>query len=270
MKIPFSIGCRLAPENSLVIVPQKSLPCNPLYDKVLKMKANFDFGNRFYLFYNNLLTASRSKKEVRFMQKLISSYDSKILDFGFGWARHLKAFAELGYKNLTGIDSSEKLLEKAKNELKKHPSVRLVKADFVRFRSNKKYDFIFQVFQSFGYDTKLYDEKNLENINKLLSNKGVYLLDLRNPIWLLGGEAFDLPSFAKIHAEVDLKNIRLKYQFNLKGIKDAAACNIYTFKELKKMFKNAGLKIIKTFGDFKGNKYSAESERLILVAKKVN
>lgn len=44
--------------------------------------------------------------------------------------------------------------------------------------------------------------------------------------------------------------------------------NLYNLKELKKMFKNVGLKIINTFGDFKGNKYSTKSERLIIVAKK--
>ena len=117
-------------------------------------------------------------------------------------------------------------------------------------------------------DTKAYDEKNLENINKLLSNKGTYLLDLRNPIKLLRAETFDLPSSMKIEAQVDHKKRRFKFQYNFNGIKDMAECNIYTLEEFKEMLKDAGLKIIETFGDFNGSKYSEKTERLIIVAKK--
>lgn len=233
-----------------------------------EMETNFDFGNHFFLFYKNLLTGLRSKKEAKFMKNFIKSCDAKILDFGFGWGRHLKAFAELGYKDLTGIDSSAKLLEKAKKNLKKYPFIKLIRSDFAGFRSNEKYNFIFQVFQSFGYDTRIYDQKNLENINRLLSDKGIYLLDLRNPRKLLGAKAFDLPSLATVQAQVDREKRRFRYQYNVNGIRDIAECNIYTLEEFKKMFKKADLKIIKTFGDFNGSKYSEKTERLIIVAKK--
>jgi hypothetical protein len=232
------------------------------------MKRNFDFGKHFFLFYNNLLTASRSKKEAKFLKKFISSYNSKILDFGFGWARHLKAFAELDYRDLTGIDSSKKLLEKAKKNLTKYPFVKLAKSSFTEFMPNKKYDFIFQVFQTFGYDTKLHDQKNLNNVKELLSDKGTYLLDLRNPLKLLKSETFDVPSSIKIQPYQAKR--RFRYLYDLNGIKDFGEWNIYTLEELQIMFTNAGLKIIKTFGDFNGNRYSEDSERLIIVAKKDN
>lgn len=226
------------------------------------MKTNFDFYNNFFLTYRDLLTSKRSEKETKFLKKFIKSYDSQILDFGCGWGRHLKALAKLGYKNLTGVDSCEKLLKKAGELLSDHPYVSLIKSDFTGFKSRNKYDFIFQVFQSFGFDTKSYDENNLMSMKKLLSARGTYLLDLRNPIKLLSGKAFDLPSTIKF--QVDHKKRKMRFQYD----SVTEECNIYSFEELKEMFKKVRLKIIKTFGDFKGNKYSEKSERLIIIAKK--
>jgi SAM-dependent methyltransferase len=214
------------------------------------------------------LTASRSKKEAEFMRNFINSYDFKILDFGFGWARHLKAFAEMGYKDLTGIDFSEKLFEKAKENLKNYPFVKLFKSSFVEFKSNKKYDFIFQVFTTFGYDTRLYDENNLKNVAKLLSKEGIYLLDQINPTRLLKNNPLKIIPVSGVYSTIDEKRKISKMFFNINGIKDMGEMNIYTLTEFKRMFKKAKLKIIKTFGDFNGNKYSDKSERLILAARK--
>lgn len=226
------------------------------------MKSSFDFYKNFYGRYKNLLNSKRSEKEAKFLKKFIKCYDSQILDFGCGWGRHLKALAKLGYNDLTGVDSSEKLIEKSKELLINYPFTKLIKSDFIRFKSTNKYDFIYQIFQSFGFGTKIYDEKNLKNVNRLLSANGIYLLDLRNPIKLLNGEVFDLPPTLKL----DFNPKKRKVKF--KAGTDTEECNIYLIEELEKMFENASLKIIKTYGDFKGNKYTNESERLILVAKK--
>lgn len=234
------------------------------------MKPNFGFGNHFFLFYRKLLNPHRSDKEAEFLKNFIKSYNSRVLDLGCGWGRHLKALAKIGYKNLTGVDSSEKLLRKAKVILKEYPVVKLTKSDFAGFRSSKKYDFIFQAFQSFGYDTRLYDQENLNNVKKLLFNQGVYLLDLRSPLKLSKTEIFDLPSSVRIQSQIDQKKRILKYKYILNEIKDTVEVNLYNLEELKKMFEKAGLKIIKTFGDFNGSKYSSESDRLIIVAKKIN
>lgn len=233
-----------------------------------KMKLNFDFGKHFFPFYKELLSPLRSDKEAEFLKKFIKSYNSSVLDLGCGWGRHLKALAKIGYKNLTGVDSSEKLIGKAKVMLKDYPFVKLIKSDFVDFRSNKKYEFIFQVFQSFGYDTRDYDQANLNNVNKLLAGEGLYLLDLRNPIKLSKTEVFDLPSSVRIKSQIDGKKRILKYEYIFNGTRDKGEMNLYNLFELRKMFKKAGLKIVNTFGDFKGNKYSKESERLIIIVKK--
>jgi len=226
------------------------------------MKPSFDFYNHFFLTYKNLLNSNRSQKEANFLKKFIKSYNSNVLDLGCGWGRHLKALARLGYNNLTGIDSSKKLLKKSRELLTNFPSVKLIESNFIGFKSNNKYDFIYQVFQSFGFETEIYDIKNLENVSKLLSAKGIYLLDLRNPIKLLNGEIFDLPPTVKI--QINHKKRKIRFECD----SSTEECNVYSAEELNKMFRNAGLEITDTFGDFKGSKYSAKSERLILVAKK--
>ncbi len=226
------------------------------------------FNNYYYRIYERLFPDSRSQKEAKFLTKFIKSKNSRILDFGCAWGRHLKALASMGYRDLIGVDFSDKLLDKARANLTNIQGAKLINTDLVSFKSNKKFDFIYHIFQSFGHEDKNYDQKTLLKVRKLLSNDGKYLLDLRNPIKLMNNEKFDLPGGVTVEAHYDKKRHREKFVYRFDREQQFVEFNVYTKQELTRMLQKAGLQLVKFFGDFSGIPYGVNSERLIIVAKK--
>ncbi|HVZ12457.1 MAG TPA: class I SAM-dependent methyltransferase [Patescibacteria group bacterium] len=232
------------------------------------MKYNFYFNNNYFNIYNSLFPDSRSEEEVKFLTKFVPNKKARVLDLGCAWGRHLKVLAKLGYKDLTGVDYAEELLEKARINLKGY-KVEFVNYDFVSFKFDKPFDYIFQLFQAFGHETIDYDKKNIQNAANNLVKGGIYLLDLRNPDKLLKMESFDLPSEIKIVPSLLNNGKRFKFTYFMKDKEEEIECNIYSRDELKNMFEEAGLRVTDVYGDYKGNKYTTDSERLILVGKKM-
>lgn len=231
------------------------------------MKYNFYFNNNYFKIYNSLFPDSRSKEEAKFLKRFIPDKNSRVLDLGCAWGRHLKALAQMGYSDLTGVDYAEELLKKARENLKDH-KVELINGDFAGFKFDQPFDFIFQTFQAFGHEDSEYDKKNIANVSENLKSGGLFLLDLRNPHKLLKGEKFDLPSGIKIIPTVFNNGGRFRLTYFLKNEQETIECNIYTLEQLTEMFNKAGLKVIKTSGNYEGQSYSDKSERLILIGKK--
>lgn len=232
------------------------------------MSWNFHFNENYFKIYNKLLSGKRDVEEAKFLSNFIPTKRSEVLDLGCGWGRHLKELAGLGFSNLTGVDYAETLLGKAKENLQDYPYIELVYSTFMDFKSKKKFDLVFQVFQAFGYESVEYDRSNLKNVNSLLSDEGVYLLDLRNPQLLRSNEKFDLPNEIMVEASFNPKTRREKFTYHFDGKKDIGEFNVYSLDELKALFNDAGLKIVKTFGSYKGEPYGKATERLMVLARK--
>lgn len=231
------------------------------------MKYNFYFNNNYFKIYNSLFPDARSRQEAKFLSRFIPNKNSRVLDLGCAWGRHLKTLVKMGYEDLTGVDYAEELLAKARKTLDAH-TVKLMHSDFAKFHSDKPFDFIFQTFQAFGHEDTAYDRENIKNVYSNLNTDGKYLLDLRNPVKLLKGEKFDLPSGIKIVPKVLQNGNRFRYTYFINNNQEVIECNIYTLIQLTNMFKEAGLEVIETYGNYDGQFYSAESERLILVGRK--
>lgn len=65
--------------------------------------------------------------------------DAEILDFGCGYGRVMKHLYEQGYKNLTGIDISEQLIQRAKKNL---PQAEYIVGDITKDNISKQFDVI--------------------------------------------------------------------------------------------------------------------------------
>lgn len=226
------------------------------------------FNSNYFRIYNKLFSEERSVIEAKFLTKFIPNKKSKILDFGCAWGRHLKELAKFGYLNLCGVDFSEALLEKAKENLKDFPNVEFYHSNFVSFKSSQKFDFIFHIYQSFGYEDREYDWQTINNAASLLSERGGYFLDLRNPIKLIKSEKFDFPDGVEVETYFDSIKKRERFTYKFDGEQEVVEFNVYTNEELAEMFKQAGLQVANVFGGFDGADYTDQSERLILVARK--
>ena len=66
-----------------------------------------------------------------------------------------------------------------------------------------------------------------------------------------------------ITKEIIVSDGELKFNFSEK-------VQLFGLKDFKTMFKATGFKIIETFGDYYMNPYNLNSNRLILLAKKIN
>ena len=217
------------------------------------------FNNIYFKIYESLFPDARSEREVDLLARFIPSKDSPILDFGCAWGRHLKALAKLGYTNLTGVDFSDKLIEKAKETLKVFPFVKFVVTDFVSFESDQKFGLIFHVFQSFGHEDKNYDQTTINKAASLLAEDGAYLLDLRNPLTLFKNEKFDLPGNVEVDSFYNEQQKREKFVYHFDGQEEEVEFNVYTREELEEMFKKAGLETVGVYGDFEGNSFTKDS-----------
>ena len=91
-------------------------------------------------------------KEAEFIVSLLDKYNKnkkiEILDLGAGTGILSEALAKQGYKNITLVDFSQEMLNKAKNK-KLLKNCKFIKADVRKLNLNKKFDVACSLF-SFG------------------------------------------------------------------------------------------------------------------------
>lgn len=248
------------------------------------------FNSQLYLDLYKHRDNKDAKKIVSLITKNISlPKSSKVLDLACGNGRHSVLFAKKGYK-VTGVDLSEYLIRQARN---------LLKSDYSESRSNlefeirdmrhisyrNKFDLVVNLFSSFGYFDK--DSENfsvIKGISKSLKKNGYFFLDFLNADFLSANLVpFDI-STRNDYVIIQVRNIKsgfvtkqIFFIRNSGSKKSAPLINnyfekirLYSLEDFRKMFKKAGLNIIKTYGNYRGEKYSKnKSERLIILAKKI-
>ena len=108
---------------------------------------------------------AETKKEIDQIISLTGILsNSKILDLCCGLGRHSLELAERGFK-VTGVDRTEKYLEKAKREAsEKDISIEFIKDDMRNFKRSNYFNAIIIMYTSFGY----FEDQN-ENM-KVLHN----------------------------------------------------------------------------------------------------
>ena len=79
---------------------------------------------------------------LAFVKKLKIKKSAKIIDIGGGESYFVDHLVELGYKNITVLDISERAIEKAKKRLgNQAKNVKWIVADAASFEPSEKYDF---------------------------------------------------------------------------------------------------------------------------------
>jgi 2-polyprenyl-6-hydroxyphenyl methylase/3-demethylubiquinone-9 3-methyltransferase len=94
------------------------------------------------------------QKEIEYLKKNIRP-NSKILDVGCGFGRHIKILAPFS-KEVVGIDNNKNILRKAKQELSKFKNVKLflLNADKLSFDDNL-FDYVICMTNTFGNFPKI-------------------------------------------------------------------------------------------------------------------
>ncbi len=228
--------------------------------------------------YYHLLYKNRNLKEADLFIKNLSDFlqikqNANILDLACGNGRHSIILNRLGFK-VTGVDLSNNSISIAKQHENKNLQFHV--HDMRNKFGLETYDYIFNLFTSFGYFNSMDENvKMLNSINKMLKPKGILIIDFLNAQKILNE--------LKSHEIKTIKNTQFKinrYIENKKvykkiSIKDPTGRN-HEFTERVQLFNlddfnsllHPNFKIINTFGDFYLNKFDCKiSDRLIIVAQ---
>ena len=239
------------------------------------------FINWFNSKYYHILYKSRNKNEASdFIKTIISTLSLKsnnsVLDLGCGNGRHSISLSN-HFKLVHGIDISSENISLA-NENKKE-NLKFFISDMRNFDTNTKYEYIFNLFTSFGYFKKNEDNiKVLKSCYYHLNKNGLLFIDFLNSEQIkrtinglketkdIGGIRFNIHKEIiddYIVKKIDIKDGEATYNFQEK-------VQLFKIEDFKKMFEISGFKIISSYGDYQMNPYDLNSSRLILCAKKIS
>lgn len=229
--------------------------------------------------YYHLLYSHRDENEAEFfltrlIQELKIPADAKVLDLACGKGRHAIYLHKNGL-NVTGVDLSPNNIHEASNF--SNDKLRFFIGDMRDELQNEKFNYIFNLFTSFGYfDQEADNEKVLKSVYKMLEPDGVFVLDFFNATKLTGELCVD--ESKKINDIVFHIHRHSCSQFIEKEIRFEDKDHQYSFCEkvrlldfstLKKMLNATQLQIITTFGSYSLSPFDEKtSDRLIIIAKK--
>ena len=234
------------------------------------------FNSRYY----HLLYQNRSQNEANFfienlVENLALNENSNVLDLGCGKGRH--AFKLSGiFKNVHGIDLLEININLAK-QIKKQ-NLNFYIGDMRNFNMKKKYNYVFNLFTSFGYFENASENLSvLKCINNHLVDGGYLLIDFLNTtliknktqikeVKVIQDVKFDIQKF--VSGNCIMKSIQINDSGKTSKFNERV--QLFNLEDFRTMFNETGFELIKAFGNYSLDPYCEESDRLILWAKKSN
>lgn len=224
-----------------------------------------------------------------YLRWLEKKKNGNILELCCGTGRLTIPLAQKGY-NITGVDNSTSMLKKANektNELK--VPVKFREADMRTLNLPETYDIIFIPFNSIHH---LYTNQDFFNVligvKKHLKEDGYFILDCFNPDirYIVHSEeqkSIIAEYLTKDGREIVVKQTmmyenttqinRIKWHYFINGEFDSVQnmdMRMFFPQELDTYLNMYGFKIIHKFGGFKEELFEYNSEKQIIVCKKVN
>lgn len=231
------------------------------------------FGEEYLELYSHR-DDPEAEEHVAFVVAQLGGRPRSVLDLACGAGRHTAALRQRGYRTL-GVDLSLTLLAR-----RRAPALPRVAGDMrcLPF-SAESFDWVLNFFTSFGYfETERENFLVLEEIVRVLAPGGWFLIDILNPA----------PALAALKAretvELDGRRVEIErwYDAALQRINKRISVAVpgqpprrflesvraYQPEEVTIGLRWAGLDVESLFGNFQGDPYERDSERLILVGRK--
>ena len=200
-----------------------------------------------------------------------------ILDLACGAGRHSIYMASKGNR-VMGIDLASNSIEEAKlKALEKGYSeeVQFQVEDMRHFELNTKFDFILNLFTSFGYfETKAENEAVLIGAKKHLNENGILVIDyLNSQLVRANGEENYTKTISGIDFTIQkyfdrdfvIKEIEVNDRGKFSRYREQV--QLFELKEIQTMLEILGFEIIYHFGDYQLGEYKKDSPRSIVVAR---
>jgi SAM-dependent methyltransferase len=230
-------------------------------------------------FYHKLY-ANRDLIEAElFIQNLVNYLDLKhnerVLDLACGKGRHAFFLSKFGL-NVTGLDLAPNSISEAQLNFV-NDALKFDVHDMREVYKNEKFDFIFNLFTSFGYfDQESDNLKVLNSIYEMLSSKGTLVIDFMNAqkvtqelvfeeTKIMDGTVFNIKrsySGKHIFKQINFEDKEEEYSYTER-------VQALFLNDFRNLLEEANFELIESFGDYNMNKFDENnSPRLILIAKK--
>lgn len=230
--------------------------------------------------YYHILYQNRDENEAKkFIDNIVNTLNipekSKVLDLACGKGRHAFMLNNHGL-NVIGLDLSPESISSAQKNYG-NTTLRFDTHDMREVYQHHQFDFIFNLFTSFGYFENQQDNlRVLKSIETMLHDNGIVVIDFMNANKAINNL---IPEETKTLDGIDF---HIKKSFDgehiRKNIQFEDQCQQFDFTERvqalrKEDFKNlisaTKLQIINIFGNYSLQPYDeATSDRLIIVAQK--
>jgi ubiquinone/menaquinone biosynthesis C-methylase UbiE len=232
------------------------------------------FGEEYLELYPHRDLAS-ARREVAFALARLGPDPMPILDLACGAGRHSLRLAEKGFVPV-GLDYSAPLLELAHARAE---TLRLVRGDMRALPfDDGAFRSVVNFFTSFGYFLREADNMAVvQEIERVLAPGGGFLCDTfgRDHVVsrLVPEESRSTPEreyrirrWWKAETRRVEKEIEVRRGGSTMTFRESVRA--YTAEELCRMFRQAGLTIEQTWGDFEGGSPGSDAPRLIVLARK--
>jgi SAM-dependent methyltransferase len=228
-------------------------------------------------YYNLLYGDRRDDQEAsRFITCLTDFLrpcpDAKFLDAPCGTGRHVQCLASEGFET-TGIDLSRPAIRTAQSCAKK---AEFHVHDMRHAFREHRYDYVLNLFTSFGYFDEEGDVSTLRAFGNALAPGGRIVLDFLNTYravqclrshdeCVVAGITFEIQRSVEcgtIVKTIDVRDGGRSFRF-------AERVRAISAEDFSQYFSAAGLEIVNIFGNYQLGEYSRnDSERLVVVGRK--
>lgn len=232
--------------------------------------------------YYHILYQHRDDKEAElFIEHLYQQLNIRpqhtILDLACGAGRHAIYMAAKG-NNVMGIDLASNSIKVANFKAREKglsEKLHFQVEDMRHFDLNSTFDFIFNLFTSFGYFEN--KEDNLKVLNcakKHLKENGVLVIDyLNSQLVRAKGEESYTKTISGIEFSIQkyfeddfvIKEIKINDQETIFQYREQV--QLFDAAEIQDMLENIGFQVIYHFGDYQLEQYKIDSLRSIIVAR---
>ena len=252
------------------------------------------FKGDYLRIYGHTLQQDRTDLETQFaIHALDIQPHHRVLDLCCGQGRHSIALAKTGL-DVTGVDLSTEMLDIARQsaaEARVAPvdegnaegkaSLKLRQADMRQLPDDfeNQFDAVINMFSSFGYlESESDDQQVLHQIAKSLKPGGKLMMDLLNREWvIINNEEFDWHHHQDGRIVLERRQLDLQTSTNhltyTEILPDGTRremsdlhMRLYTLTEMIKMLGTAGLTLQNVYGGFRGEDYTVNTRRMIVVA----
>lgn len=231
--------------------------------------------------YYHLLYRNRDENEANsFIANLVSylkpEKEAHFLDLACGQGRHSRTINKFGFE-VTGADLAAENIRLANQHSSE--TLRFIQHDMRDFIGKEKFEYIVNLFTSFGYFKRLEENENvIKAIAQALKPEGRIVLDFMNVDKVIrglvpvenreiNGVKFKIEREFKdgfIVKNIDIVDNNLVHSFH-------EHVKALTLKNFKDMFARNGLRLVDTFGDYELKKFDINrSSRLILIGEKTS